>query len=255
MNNQLLYVVWQEPDTRTWMPVGALSKIETGFRFVYLEGARLSKTFGLFPKMSKLESIYESENIFPIFQNRLMPKSRPDFAAYFRWLGLTESRSAEPMYVLAASGGAKATDSLAMFSPPKRTSNNAFVMRFFCHGISHLLEESAVRIAMLKKGDNLFAMKDVQNPFDSSALVLRSSDPAAMVGYVPRYLAEDFGELMGLTLDAQFRVGRVNKDAPRQLRLLCEFRAAWPKAFVPFSGVEFEPIPQSYSPPLSLAAG
>jgi hypothetical protein len=66
-----------------------------------------------------------------------------------------------------------------------------------------------------------------------------------MLGYVPRYLAQDVWKLFQECHPDFIRVfvHRVNNDAPLQQRLLCRMHACWPTGFEPCRGEEFQPIP------------
>ena len=63
------------------------------------------------------ETEYRSVALFPLFANRVMPHSRPDYPDYVKWLQL-ESRQKDPMAFLANSGGQRATDTLEVISTP-----------------------------------------------------------------------------------------------------------------------------------------
>jgi hypothetical protein len=101
------------------------------------------------------------------------------------------------------------------------------------------------RVNQLESGEQLFLMPDVSNPSDPQAVALRpAKDPRFMIGYVPRYLAQDVGKLLWACCpDIKIGVQRVNKDAPLQQRLLCRMNACWPEGFRPCDDEAFRPIP------------
>lgn len=241
MSNRDLYVVWQEPSSRAWRPIGRLTEHNDEYTFVYLRGALLAKGFTPLPRMRDFDAVYHSKSLFPIFANRLLSPSRPEYANYLEWMGILEEEP-RPIQILSLSGGAKVTDSMAMFAAPERDRNKNFTMKFFSQGIRYLLNESKERISNLRVGDELFPMYDFQNPYDSNAIALRSDTPSALTGYCSRYLAPDFKKLLDMEPGAVFIVSKVNLNAPLQHRLLCEFRSAWPADFMPFSGEEYEPL-------------
>jgi hypothetical protein len=241
MPNQDLYVVWQEPNSRAWAPIGRLTEQSGDYTFVYLRGALMAKGFKPLPQMRDFYAIYHSDALFPVFANRLLSPSRPEYASYLQWMGISDD-APRPIQILSLSGGAKATDTMAMFAAPERGRHKKFKMKFFSQGIRYLLNESRERISKLKVGDELFPMYDFQNPYDCEAIALRSGTEAALVGYCSRYLAPDFKQFLNIEQGATFVVSRVNLDAPLQHRLLCEFRSAWPAEILPFSGKEYEPL-------------
>lgn len=110
MSNKLI-LTWREPNTREWIPVGRLSQDDkTRYIFQYLNGAKKSSNFIPFGQMQELGKTYISDDIFPLFKNRLLQKSRPEYGSYLDWLGLDSTMS---MFdELSRTNGVRATDSL-----------------------------------------------------------------------------------------------------------------------------------------------
>ncbi len=238
---QKLYVTWQDPETRQWHPVGRLSYSKGTYEFAYTRGAQSSKKFVPFGRMLDFGVVYLSNELFPLFANRLLPKSRPEYRDYLKWLGLHENK-ADEMEMLARSGGQRATDTLEIVPCPEPSADNSYEIYFFSHGLRHMSEKDQERAALLNPGERLFLMRDVQNKADKMALLLRTDDPMSMVGYVPRYYSAEFSTVMGrVELDSVcVTVERVNPDAPSNFRLLCKFTSPWPSGFLPCSEGEFE---------------
>ena len=232
---KVLFVAWQDPQTRQWYPVGKLT-VEGGvYRFVYTKGATLSKNFIPFGSLRDLHEVYRSPDLFPLFANRLISKKRPEYRDFLRWLDLQEVE-AYPLVILARTEGVRATDSLTVFPCPEPDAQGRYVVHFFSHGLRHLAEESRIRINTLRAGDKLYLLPDPQNPHDGYAIALRTNDPATIVGYCPRYISRDFLEILENSPDSsEVHVKRVNTDAPIQLRLLCTLTADWPETFKPCS--------------------
>lgn len=238
-----LFVAYQDPESRDWTPVGRLTREAGSYNFVYTKGAAQFPTFVPFGRMHDLHSRYVSEQIFPLFSNRLLPKSRPEYSEYLNWLGLTPD-SHDNLEELARTGGLRATDTLELIPCPEPTSSNQYEVFFFCRGLSHFPPEAQTRASSLALGERLFLMKDIQNQSDIFALMLRTDAPVTTVGYVPRYYSEDFSKLLSL-LDGdaiKVTVERVNHSAPIQYRLLCKLTAPWPANFKPCESSEFEKI-------------
>jgi len=106
-----------------------------------------------------------------------------------------------------------------------------------------MLGNLAHEIERLESGQKLLPMLDILNAHDTKAVALRTADPAMMIGYCPRYLAQDVAQLAALSKDRfDARIEKINKDAPIQYRLLCRLSADWPEGFVPCSGTEFQPV-------------
>ena len=121
-----------------------------------------------------------------------------------------------------------------------------YLNKFFMHGLRYMPETARNRIKSLEPGEPLYPMLDLCNPNDPSAVALRTvNGDRVMLGYVPRYLAQDVRKLFQGCDPSLIRVyvHHVNPDAPLQQRLLCRMNACWPRGFQPCSGEEFQPIP------------
>lgn len=83
-----LFVAWRPatPQHAGWRPVGRLEHEGGLYRFCYTRGARKAG-FRPFARMEQLDETYESEQLFPLFANRLLSESRPEYEAYLRWSG------------------------------------------------------------------------------------------------------------------------------------------------------------------------
>ncbi|MGR3220978.1 MAG: hypothetical protein ACUZ8H_14335 [Candidatus Anammoxibacter sp.] len=244
MCNELI-IAWQGQETREWFPIGRLQYKDNKYFFKYVNGVRkVSKgnAFVPFGKMKHLEQTYKSDDLFPIFKNRLLQKSRPEYNDYLEWLDLTQN-DISPIEELARTGGIRATDSLQLFPVPVR-KNNMYEVCFFTHGIRHLPPNYIERINHLSKTNKLYLMKDVQNESDSLALVLRTEDPPEIVGYCPKFFVNDFNILIDKNGPGAIDVNveKVNIKAPLQLKLLCKLRTPWPDGYNPFEDESFQPV-------------
>ena len=114
MSTKTLYLAWQAKENQGWFPIGQLdADIDASdYRFRYIEGARRAQQeagFSSLMEFPALEGNYTSDVLFPTFTNRIMSKSRPDFAKYMLNLGLNETF--DPIDSLSVNGGKRATDS------------------------------------------------------------------------------------------------------------------------------------------------
>jgi len=222
-----LYLAWEDPIDRKWLPVGCLTIDDNNiYRFVYTKGAESSRNFVPFARMDQLDKVYTSETLFPLFSNRLLLDSRPEKKNYKEWLDIEENEC-DPLTMLAITEGIRGTDTFEVFPYPKPNDEGQYAVKFLSHGLRYLPEYVIERINNLQKGDRLFILPDIQNSYDPMALALRTDDPVEMVGYCPRYLSPDFYELLEKTrtIDIEVSVERANVDAPFQLRLLCKIVA------------------------------
>lgn len=241
MGMKQLYLAWQDPQSRSWHPVGLLTMDESGtYRFVYTKGAENIPNFCL-GRMKELRVVYESRELFPLFSNRLLSNSRPEFKKYLVWLNIG---SEDRLKMLAITEGIKGTDTLEVFKCPTRNNKGEYDVVFLSHGLRHLPPHAIERVNTLKRGDRLFLLLDPQNKYDPKAVAIRTDEPAEIIGYCPRYLSPDFHELLsGNSPEAVVvSVERVNTDAPLNLRLICRITAPWPDKFEPCSSEEFLPL-------------
>ncbi|MBW2119935.1 MAG: DNA-binding protein [Deltaproteobacteria bacterium] len=239
-----LYLAWEDPIDRKWLPVGLLTIDDNNiYRFVYTKGAESSRNFVPLARMDQLDKVYTSETLFPLFSNRLLSASRPEYENYMEWLDVNKNEY-DPLTVLAITEGIRGTDTFEVFPCPKPNDEGQYAVKFLSRGLRYLSEYVIERINNLQKGDRLFIMPDIQNSYDPMALALRTDDPVEMVGYCPRYLSSDFYELLEKTrtIDIEVSVERINVDAPFRLRLLCKIVAPWPEGFKPCSAEEFKPL-------------
>ncbi|MEM9538470.1 MAG: HIRAN domain-containing protein [Cyanobacteria bacterium P01_E01_bin.42] len=240
-----LFLAWTDPQSRSWFPIGRLTFDRDIYQFVYTEGARTaqSKTnFPLLHSFPKLEIEYRSHELFPLFANRVMRPSRPDYNDYIKWLDIPRDRD-DPIAILSRSGGRKATDSFEIFPRPEPDENGLYHIHFFAHGLRYMPKCSSDRIKSLQPNERLYLTHDFQNPYDSKALLLCTED-RYNVGYCPRYLVADILGICQKKRDLVcVHVERINPSpTPLQFRLLCNMTAEWPKEFSPFLEREYEPI-------------
>jgi len=248
-----LFLAWQDRSSRVWYPVGRLTSTEGVYTFEYINGAAEAQKeagFQALPYFPNLTYRYESRELFPLFSNRVLPKSRPEYADFLKWLAV--GRDGDPIAILARSGGQRATDAFEVFPCPEETNSGEYRMHFLVHGLSHMSLDSIARANKLQPGEELLIMKDVQNSIDRFALALRTSEKRPgdiyIIGYCPRYLCGDLLTLMDGSSQnmPQVTVEQVNLDpAPLQFRVLCQVRMQWSAGFSPFSGKDYQPLATS----------
>lgn len=238
-----LFVAWKQPNSGEWIPVAKLERKDDLYFFSYTRGVHRAKSFLPFSRMDRLDAVYESSSIFPLFANRLISKSRPEYSDYLRWLGL-KSAPDDTLSMLALTGGIRGTDSIELFQPPVISENGEYKVEFFARSLSHLSRDAIAHIGKLGAGERLFLMRDLQNDFDPLALAIRSHKPPVFVGFCPKYYVQDLGALLAQSAhEMEIRVKCINTDAPLNMRLLCSVSAVASPGFSPLDETtDFQPI-------------
>jgi hypothetical protein len=240
-----LFVAWRSvTPEHGWQPIGRLELYGAVYRFVYTRGARLLGDFRPFPEMENLEEVYESEELFSVFANRLLSKRRPEYDAYLRWSGFDPGEAPDPISILGVTEGLSALDSFEVFPCPVEDGNGRYVNKFFARGLDRMAPAHLAMINQLEGGKELHFLLERHNYFDSHAVSLIDRNNL-MIGFVPRYLAWDIRRILRDSHTEHFHVfvERVNKDAPLEQRLLCRMEASWPPGFRPCNDETFVPIP------------
>lgn len=240
-----LFLAWRQPDRR-WWPVGRLAHDGSEYVFAYTKGARSAADGGFrpLPSFPDLDDVYVSKELFPLFANRLPPRSRADYDDFVEWLDLG-SEEKDPIGMLARSGGQRETDMFEVFPAPVPSTGNRFESAFFVPGLRHRGPEAEQAVLRLAPRDPLVLQADPQNPHDPKALRVLTTLNGVHLGFLPRYLCEDVHTLQesARTEGVAVRVRRINASpAPAQFRVLCEMSAPWPAGFRALAHPDFEPI-------------
>ncbi len=251
--NTTVFIAWRGGSTERgeWSPVARLEHAQGEYRFVYTQGARTLTGFYPFPGMGDLEVVYRSRTLFPLFTNRLLARSRPEYEAWLMWSGFDPKDPPDPLAVLGVTEGIRQTDALEVFPMPVADAHGNYATRFFLHGLRHASAQAHERLAELRTNDALHVELEDANEHDPHAVaVLDDGVQRLRLGYVPRYLARDVRVLVARNdMSAiDLRVARVNHGAPLQMRLLCTLQTPWPQGFTPCTGAEFQPIAEAVTP-------
>ena len=193
----------------------------------------------------KRDRIYTSSELFPLFSNRLMRRSRPDYQNYIQWLNIPQDED-DPIAILARSEGRKVTDTFEVFPYPEKSENGIYHLHFFVHGLRYMPPTSIEKVKQLKTEERLYLTLDIQNPYDSTALLLRTEERHNL-GYCPRYLAADIWEILLHNPESvDVHIEKINPaPTPIQLRLLCNMTLQSNDNYVPFSSKDYQPIVNS----------
>ena len=242
-----LFLSWQDSAaSRAWFPIGRLDVDRAVDRYVfrYTKGAAQAQNEAGFQPMlafPKLDGVYESAELFPLFKNRVLDPQRQDFAEYLKWLDLSPDH-ADPVEILAVAGGERQTDSFEVFPKVEKADDGTFRCRFFLHGLRHMSAAARDRVAWLKPGDALQVCLELNNPATMGAIQLQTTD-YHILGWTPRYLVTDIVRALAEAPHVDAAVIRINETpAPLNKRVLIELRGRFSPTYEPMSSGQFEPI-------------
>ncbi len=258
-----LFLAWQatrpgpgsSTASRAWYPVGRLDSLpdEKVYRFVYTEGAQRAIAeagFAPLDAFPHFDQVYEDDRLFPLFQNRLINPRRSDYPAFVERMAL-DPMLADPIEILALSEGRRETDHLQVFPQINARRDGSFACRFFVHGWRHLNLPSQERLKLLREDETLRVAVEMNNPFSRIAIQMQSADDCFVLGWAPRYLADDL--LHALTTEPASVVARVRQvnlpPAPSQQRVLVELKGRFPASYKPMDTSDFQPLLTSITLP------
>lgn len=245
MSERTLFLAWQDDSSRRWFPVGRLDADvhQASYRFRYVGGAKHAKQDVGFPPLlgfPDLQKDYRSSVLFPLFQNRVMNRKRPDFADYLRSLDLPAD--ADSIEILSANGGRRATDSYEVFPKVEKDGDGCFRCRFFLHGSRYVEATAQERIRDLRHRERLQATLEQDNPATGLAVQIRTMDDHR-IGWSPDYLVPDLvAAIAERPDDYRAMVVRLNRPpVPLNKRVLIEVRGRLGD-HEPMSGGDFIPL-------------
>jgi hypothetical protein len=151
MRSRRLIVNWRHEPTCVFTPVAELVSVISpepkGYEFGYIEGVRgaLSRGFAPFLSFPHLDRRYWGTELFPFFRNRIMRRTRPDYAAYVEALGLSV-QTANPIDLLGRSEGRRQTDPFeTVLAAERDPKDGRYVTRFPVRAVWKFAEAEAVR--------------------------------------------------------------------------------------------------------------
>lgn len=245
-----LFLAWQAPNdsacSHAWFPVGRLDADpeSSRYRFRYTGGAiKAQKDVGFKPLLAfpDFQKDYISEELFPLFKNRVISPKRTDFLEYIQWLDLDRGL-ADPVSILEVSGGERVTDNLEVFPKVTADATGHFHVRFFLHGLRHLGQKAIERASNLKVGEKLRIFVELNNPETQLAVPLLTED-YQMIGWAPRYLVEDLLTCAPFAPELSASIARINPGGtPLNQRILIDYMGRTPQGTQPMSTPNFKPL-------------
>ncbi|MFN3347479.1 HIRAN domain-containing protein [Pseudorhodoplanes sp.] len=237
-----LYVAWQDQTSRTWHTVARLRRVKDEYEFVFTRGAERLRNVPSELFRMDVRKRYRSNELIPLFRNRLLSSSRTDYHKISNWLNL--SGEEDEFGTLMKFGLIPGTDSILIYPEPTLVNNN-YALEFFVHGLRHMHRDAINLCRLMNPGERLLPLLDVQNPFDPNAVALRCPENTIIIGYVPTFYAADLRDLLSrptVARNARIVIVKNNTDAPEQLRLLCKIEAVAPAGFRALSSEDHQPL-------------
>ena len=236
-----LAVTWQHPVNRRHEPVGLLTCDSGLFRFRYLARADDVEGFQPFLGTPDLNGDHVSPRLFPLFAQRVMRLSRPDFPRYLEALCLPSD--ADQWQILARSQGQREGDGIRVFMEPLVDANGATRSTFLVHGVRHRLAANPhveAALAALVPGEQLTLVNEPDNPADAQAILVSDQRDVAL-GWIPSVLLTYVNTAVA-SGTTEIRVERANDPStPPGYRLLVTLHGHVPPGHRPFHGPDWEP--------------
>ena len=187
-SGSLLWLIWQNEQTRQKYHVGNLTHDGSCYRFYYerqghrkLEDA-MESGFKLHLSFPDKDKVYESRILFAPFARRLPDRKRPDYQQILRRLGLPPEVT--EMDLLKATGGKLATDSYEFVSPVIVYGED-YHFDFYIHGWRY--HDGEKMVDQLLPGQELLFQSEPANPRDPFAVKILTTDGQHHLGYVPSF--------------------------------------------------------------------
>lgn len=235
-----LLVTRRLPDVQMYRSIGFLTCEDNKYTFEYLKKATESKWFTPLPGLSDAGRAYTSDQLFPIFAERVISARRPDRSEALKALGLDDD--AAPFEVLNRSGGRRVGDTIELVPMPWVAEDGSFSQFFLVHGVRHRSDEAQARIAQLKPRDVLQLRKDPANRVSQLAVLVQDWDGLAL-GFVPDPLTEFMQDVLEDQRGYQLTVEQANgPEVGYHFRLLVRLDGYYPKGHQPYTGPGWETI-------------
>ena len=240
-----LAVAWQHPQTRAIRPVALLGYDGEEYCFRYITNVLSDLDFVPFIGFPELRRRYSSRKLFPFFAQRVLTTRRHDYEAFIRTLDLP--REATPWQQLARSEGRRVGDSVILFPEPTVGCGGQTSCTFFVHGIRHVVKVDPTvetRLAALGSGDILRLVPEPKNQYNSRAMLTLTVD-GIRLGWVPDLLL-DYAHAVYHMDRYCLRVRHVGDvSVSSSLRLLVDLNGHVAPGYVPFGGMQWQPLEES----------
>ncbi|HHY21921.1 MAG TPA: DNA-binding protein [Bacilli bacterium] len=219
-NGFVLWLIWQNQETRQRYHVGNLVHSDGQYSFYYeTTGKRrtLNEAMesGYIPHLSfrDIHKTYVSDRLFSPFSRRLPDKRRPDFHTVLRDLGLTLDYT--DMDLLRATGGRLATDSYE-FVVPISVFEDSFHFDFYIAGWRYYDGDNIE--SHLNKGLKVRFELEPENEKDPEAVIVLRDNKGHKLGYIPSFYSGFMFDVLKRNDWFKAQIEEINVHAKPQLK-------------------------------------
>ena len=228
-----LLVLWQQPSNRAMVPVAILAFDGKSYSFRYLDTAKSLAQFRPLIGFRDFDEIYESDELFALFQERVLDPSRADYASVVQGLAL-DPLLATPWEQLVRTGGSSEGDTIQV-TPFPHSVSDGWECIFLAAGLRYFQEKTVMTdrgesstytperfeeiLKSLSPGDALEVVLELDNTYNPHAQLLFYGDD--VLGYLPDWLARLTAPWVKAGRPLVGRIVRVNEaGAGWHLRLM-----------------------------------
>lgn len=234
-----LAVAWQHPRTRRITAVGLLTYDESPYAFSYLRSVSAVEGFQPFLGFPDLGRRYEAPTLFPLFAQRVMRSSRPDFERYREALRLEPGAS--DWSILGRSQGQREGDGIRVSREPDVDQHGVTTSTFFVNGLRHRMRQDprvVETLAGLAPGDRLTLVDEPTNREGPRALLVAERSGLALA-WVPSVLLSYVHTVRSIAPPVLTVSATNGLDVPPAYRLLVTLDGTVPEGYRPFDGPEW----------------
>jgi hypothetical protein len=216
-NVHSLWVVWQNPKSRSYYHIGTLSYFDDHYEFSYTNDQNgdwklhdaLKNGYMLHPAFPDPNKIYKSKELFAAFDRRLPSPDRSDFEEILKDLGLNENYT--KMELLEATRGRLANDTYSFERPLRVEADGKVHTSFFIHGMRYQnLPKEWPQWLQINRTVKL--KQEPENLVDPNAVAIYTHD-GNKLGYVPGFYTKGVFALLENGAEPYVRVCYINEKS------------------------------------------
>ncbi|MFD1040196.1 HIRAN domain-containing protein [Virgibacillus byunsanensis] len=210
-----LWVVWQNPKTRSYYHIGTLSYFDNHYEFSYTSAQKeywklndaLKDEYMLHPAFPDPNKTYKSKELFNAFDRRLPSPIRADFSIIMEELGLDKNHS--KMEILEETRGRLANDTYSFERPLRVESDGNVHTSFFIHGMRYQkLPKNWPQL--LKTIKTVTLVQEPENSYDPNAVAIYT-ETGVKLGYIPGFYSKGVFALLENGASPIVTISKVNE--------------------------------------------